>query len=223
MARIKFVRTKEQWFLYWMRSDLKWHAHQLDQGPDRFGTARRDWSPRCRLRSSVARRECRNRIEGVFCRRSAVGQRPTQAGGAAELTVRSISRGCLMRILVSSGSPYEAQIGFSRAVRVGGVLAVAGTAPIEDGGGVSCPGDVFGQTKRCLELIIAAVVEAGLTPECVVRTRVMLTDIDRWKEAADAHGAVFAAIRPATTFVEVSRFINPGWLVEVEADCVDAR
>ena len=125
-----------------------------------------------------------------------------------------------MRTSVSSGSPFEPHIGFSRAVRIGPFLAVAGTAPIAPGGGVSAPGDVYGQTMRCLEIVAQAIVDAGLTLESVIRTRVMLTDISRWEEAARAHGEVFASIKPACTFVEVKGLINREWLVELEADCV---
>lgn len=125
-----------------------------------------------------------------------------------------------MRKLITSGSPFEPQIGFSRAVRVGPFLAIAGTAPVAPGGGVAAPGDVYGQTKRCLEIIQQAIAEAGLPLTSVLRTRVMLTDISGWQEAARAHGEFFSEIRPACTFVEVSRFIDPGWLVEIEADCV---
>ena len=124
-----------------------------------------------------------------------------------------------MRKLVSSKSAFESQIGFSRAVRVGPVVAISGTAPIAEGGGVAAPGDVYGQTLRCFEIIRRAIEEAGLTLESVIRTRVMLTDISRWKEAARAHGEVFAAVRPASTFVQVSGLIDPAWLVEIEADC----
>lgn len=127
-----------------------------------------------------------------------------------------------MRTNVSSGSPLEPEIGFSRAVRVGNVLAVAGTAPIAADGSVAAPGDVYGQTKRCLEIVAAAVHDAGLRMEDVIRTRVFLTNIETWRDAARAHGECFAAIKPACTFVEVARFIDPGWLVEVEADCVVA-
>jgi len=128
-----------------------------------------------------------------------------------------------MRQLVSSGSPLEPRIGFSRAVRVASIVAVAGTAPIAPDGGVASPGDVYGQTKRCLEIILQAIADAGLGPQSVVRTRVMLTDIARWEEAARAHGEIFSEIRPACTFVQVSGFINQEWLVELEADCVDER
>jgi len=125
-----------------------------------------------------------------------------------------------MRKLVSSKSPLEPRIGFSRAVRVGRIVAVSGTAPFAADGSVACPGDVYGQTRRCLEIIAEAVVDAGLSLDTVVRTRIMLTNISQWEAAARAHGEFFAAIRPATTFVEVTGFINREWLVEVEVDCV---
>ncbi len=128
-----------------------------------------------------------------------------------------------MRKLVSSGSPFEPRIGFSRAVRVGPFVAVSGTAPIAPDGGVFAPGDLYRQTKRCLEIIAQAIAEAGLGLGSVIRTRVMLTDISRWEEAARAHGEVFGAIRPASTFVEVKGLINREWLVEIEADCVAER
>src|SRR5581483_1153018 len=125
-----------------------------------------------------------------------------------------------MRKIISSGSAFEPRIGFSRAVRIGQLVAVAGTAPIAHGGGVACMGDVYGQTRRCLEIIAEAIDEAGLSLDAVIRTRVMLIDISQWEAAARVHGEFFAAIRPATTFVEVKGFINPDWLVELEADCV---
>ena len=120
---------------------------------------------------------------------------------------------------VSSGSPFETEIGFSRAVRLGPLIVVAGTAPIDASGGTACRGDVYGQTLRCLEIVAAAIAEAGGALENTIRTRILLTDISRWREAASAHGEVFGAIRPACTFLEVSRFIDPDWLVEIEADC----
>jgi len=103
------------------------------------------------------------------------------------------------RKLVSSGSYLEPEIGFSRAVRVGQTIAVAGTAPIAVGGGPTAPGDVYGQAKRCLEIIDKAVSAAGATMAQVIRTRIMLTDISRWREAARAHGEVFHEVRPACT------------------------
>jgi len=120
---------------------------------------------------------------------------------------------------IASGSPFEASIGFSRAVRVGPLIAVSGTAPIAEDGSVAHPGDVAGQMQRCLEIIRQAIERAGGALEDVIRTRIMLTDISRWEEAADVHGQYFGDIRPASTFVEVNRLINKEWLVEVEADC----
>jgi enamine deaminase RidA (YjgF/YER057c/UK114 family) len=124
------------------------------------------------------------------------------------------------RRLVTSGSPLEPEIGFSRAVRVGSFLAVAGTAPIGPDGGAAHRGDVYAQTRLCLDIIRRAIEEADCTLSEVIRTRVMLIDIAQWREAARAHGEIFGAIRPVTTFVQVSRFIDPDWLVEVEADCI---
>ena len=124
------------------------------------------------------------------------------------------------RKLISSGSYLEPEIGFSRAVRVGQFVAIAGTAPIAAAGGTAAPGDVHGQTIRCLEILAKAVVEAGGTLANIIRTRIMLTDISSWRDAARAHGEIFREIRPACTFVQVSGFIDPAWLVEIEADCM---
>ena len=126
----------------------------------------------------------------------------------------------MVRKNVSSGSAFEVPIGFSRASRVGNTIAVAGTAPIAADGSTSCPGDLYGQTRRCLEIIRQAIEEAGGTLQDVIRTRVMLTDISNWPEAARAHGEYFGSIRPASTFVGTSGLINSEWLVEIEADCV---
>ena len=128
--------------------------------------------------------------------------------------------GLTVRQLVSSASPLESSIGFSRAVRVGPWVVVAGTAPIAVGGGVACPGDVYGQTIRCLEIVKQAVADSGLSLNSVVRTRVMLIDISSWREAARAHGEFFADIKPACTFIEVKGFIDREWLVEIETDCI---
>jgi enamine deaminase RidA (YjgF/YER057c/UK114 family) len=125
-----------------------------------------------------------------------------------------------MRQNLSSGSPFEPQFGFPRAVRIGPLLAVSGTVPIAADGTVAAPGDVYGQTKRCLVIISQVIADAGLTLENVIRTQVMLTNITRWSEAARAHGEVFVAIKPAWTFVAVGGFIDPAWLVELEANCV---
>ncbi len=105
-------------------------------------------------------------------------------------------------------------------MRAANHVAVAGTAPIGDDGSTVGPGDVHAQTVRCLDIAEKALREAGASIEDVVRTRIMLTDVTQWKEAARAHGERFASVRPACTFVEVSRFIDPDWLVEVEIDAV---
>lgn len=125
-----------------------------------------------------------------------------------------------IRQTVSSGSPLEPQIGFSRAVRKGAHVAVAGTAPIGDDGTTVGLNDAYAQTVRCLDIAEAALREAGASLEDVVRTRIMLTDVTQWREAARAHGERFASIRPVCTFVEVSRFIDPDWLVEIEVDAI---
>jgi enamine deaminase RidA (YjgF/YER057c/UK114 family) len=119
---------------------------------------------------------------------------------------------------VPSGSKLG--LGFSRAVRVGNMVFVSGCAPIAVGGGVASPGDVRGQTRRCFEIIEAALKEAGAELRHVVRTRVFLTDISRWKEAGEVHGEVFRDIEPATSFLSCSGLIDPAWLVEIEADAV---
>ena len=126
----------------------------------------------------------------------------------------------MARQLISSGSPFEKPIGFSRAVRVGNVIAVSGTAPIAPGGGTAYPGDLFRQTRTCIEIIKDAIEKAGGHLEDVIRTRIMLTDISQWRESARAHGEFFGDIRPASTFVQVIGFIDADWLVEIEADCV---
>lgn len=125
-----------------------------------------------------------------------------------------------IRRVVSSASPLESRIGFSRAVRVGAYVAVAGTAPIGEDGATVGPGDVYAQTVRCLDIVERAPAGVGAVIGDVVRTRLLLTDATRWEEAARAHGERFAAVRPACTVVEVSRFVDPAWLVEVEVDAV---
>jgi enamine deaminase RidA (YjgF/YER057c/UK114 family) len=124
------------------------------------------------------------------------------------------------RKLVSSGANYEPIIGFSRAVRVGRHIAVSGTAPIAEGGGVACPGDLYGQTKRCLEIIENAINQAGGKREHIVRTRIYLKEMKTWEDAGRAHGEFFKDIRPASTMIQIVQAINPGWLVEIEADAI---
>jgi enamine deaminase RidA (YjgF/YER057c/UK114 family) len=123
----------------------------------------------------------------------------------------------MQRQLVASGSPYESIVGFSRAVRVGPHVYVAGTAPIMPDGGEP-PADAYGQTRRCLEIIVAALREAGAQPEHVVRTRIYALTADDFEEVAQAHGEVFMDIRPASTFILVGGLLDPRWRVELEAE-----
>jgi len=111
-----------------------------------------------------------------------------------------------------------ATVGYSRAVRVGDFVSVAGTAPVMADGSEP-PADAYGQAKRCLEIIVAALAEVGAGPEHVVRTRVFLTDGADWPEVGRAHGEVFADIRPASTMV-VTSLLDPSWRVEIEADAI---
>jgi enamine deaminase RidA (YjgF/YER057c/UK114 family) len=123
------------------------------------------------------------------------------------------------RRLVSSGSPYEPTIGFSRAVRDGRHVFVAGTCAVMPDG-AEPPPDAYGQAKRCLEIIVAALEQAGAAPRDVVRTRTFLRDVNDAEDAGRAHGEVFAEIRPASTMLVVSGFLDPRWLVEIEADAL---
>jgi len=121
---------------------------------------------------------------------------------------------------IPSKSPLEDEIGFSRTVRLGNIIAVSGTAPISENGTTKHPNDLYNQTKYCIEIIKKSIEEANGSLENVIRTRIMLKDITKWKDAARAHGEFFSEIKPACTFVEISRFINDEWLIEIEADCV---
>lgn len=123
------------------------------------------------------------------------------------------------RRLITSGSPYEPIVGFSRAVRVGPHLFVSGTAPIMPEG-VDPPSDTYGQARRVLEIILVAIEEGGARPEDVVRTRIYLTPAADFREAARAHGEVFKDIRPANAIIVVSGFVDPTWLVEMEAQAL---
>ena len=129
-------------------------------------------------------------------------------------------RRTVTRQLISSGSPYEPRVGISRAVRVGSIIAVSGTAPLGADGQTVGKGDPSAQARRCLEIIKEALERAGTSLDHVVRTRTLLTRIDDWQAVAAVHGEFFGAIRPANTIMQVSRFIAPDWLVEFEADAV---
>jgi enamine deaminase RidA (YjgF/YER057c/UK114 family) len=124
------------------------------------------------------------------------------------------------RELISNGNPMESVVGFSRAVRVGPYISIGGTAPVGPDGRTVGIGDVGAQTRRCIEIIQDALERAGSGLGDVVRTRVILTDIDRWKEAIDVRKEYFADVRPVDTIMAVTRFVNPEWLVELEVDAV---
>ena len=121
------------------------------------------------------------------------------------------------RTLISSGGPWEAVVGYSRAVRVGQHVHVAGTTAMT-GEGLVGKGDAYEQTRQILRTVEAALRQAGARLEHVVRTRMFVVDIGRWEEVGRAHGEVFRDIRPAATMVEVSRLIDPDLLVEIEVD-----
>lgn len=124
--------------------------------------------------------------------------------------------------LVSSGSPYEPRVGISRAVRAGPLIAVSGTAPLGPDGKTVGVGDPAAQARRCLQIIQRALESAGASLADVVRTRTLLTRIEDWESVALVHGEFFRDIRPANTIMQVTRFIDPEWLVEFEADAVVA-
>jgi enamine deaminase RidA (YjgF/YER057c/UK114 family) len=119
---------------------------------------------------------------------------------------------------ISSGSKYEPAIGFSRALRVGRNVYVSGTAPIWPDG--SCDPDPEIQARRCLEIILEALAEAGAAAKHVVRTRMFLADPGYADAVARAHGAVFGDVRPASTMVVIVGMLDPRWKVEIEADAV---
>lgn len=126
------------------------------------------------------------------------------------------------RQLISNGNPMEAIVGFSRAVRVGPFIAVGGTAPVDPDGKTVGIGDVAAQTRRCFEIIRDALEDAGSGLHDIVRTRVILTDIDDWRAAIEARKEFCIDARPVDTIMAVTRFVNPEWLVEIEVDAVVA-
>ncbi len=124
---------------------------------------------------------------------------------------------------VFSDAPWEAQVGYCRALRAGDRIFVTGTAPVAPGGGVHAPGDAYRQTLRCLEILAEALVQLGANITDVTRTRMFVTDIDRWSEYGRAHAETFGDHPPATTMVEVRRLIHEDMLIEIEADAVVER
>ncbi|MFP5318521.1 MAG: RidA family protein [Acidimicrobiia bacterium] len=130
----------------------------------------------------------------------------------------SAERRPVERLRISSGSPWEPVIGFSRAVRIGDRVVVAGTAPVWPDG--SCDPDPAAQAERCLEIVVAALAEAGAAPADVVRTRMYLTDAADVVAVGEVHGRVFRAARPAATIVVVAALADPRWKVEIEVEAV---
>ncbi len=123
---------------------------------------------------------------------------------------------------IKSGAPWEPVMGYCRAVRAGGIVAVSGSAAIDADGKLVGEGDMYEQSRQCIRVISKALEKAGCTLEDVVRTRTYVTDIQQWEAVARAHCDVFGAAPPATTLVEVTRLIGPDMLVEIEADAVIA-
>lgn len=119
---------------------------------------------------------------------------------------------------IASGSPFESRIGFSRAVRIGDRVVVSGTAPIWPDG--SCDPDPAIQARRCFEIALDALAEAGARPEDVIRTRVYLTDASFGEAIGKVHGEIFGDVRPATAFIVVAGFLDSRWKVEIEAEAV---
>jgi enamine deaminase RidA (YjgF/YER057c/UK114 family) len=124
----------------------------------------------------------------------------------------------ISRKSVSSGSPYEPRLGITRAVRIGDLIAVGGTAPLGPDGKTVAPGDAAAQAQRCLEIIRTALEGLGAGLSNVIRTRILLTCIEDWERVGQVHGAYFGDIRPVTTVMQVTRFADPEWLIEIEAD-----
>lgn len=119
-----------------------------------------------------------------------------------------------------SGAPWENKVGYCRALRAGDHVYVTGTAPVDEEGGCYAPGNAYEQAKRCLEIIQVALQDLGADLNCVVRTRMFVTDISRWEQYGRAHAEFFATNPPATTMVEVKSLIDPAMLVEIEVDAL---
>lgn len=126
----------------------------------------------------------------------------------------------MKRSLISNGNPMEKIVGFSRAVKVGPYVSIGGTAPVGPDGKTVGVGDPAAQARRCLEIIQDALERAGARLEDVVRTRVLLTRIEDWEAVIQVRAEFFAEVRPVDTIMQVTRFVNPEWLVEFEADAV---
>ena len=119
-----------------------------------------------------------------------------------------------------SGAPWEAKVGYCRAIRAGNIIAVSGTTSLDENGNVYAPNDGYAQAKRCLEIIEKAIQPLGADRRGVIRTRMFVTDVKLWEEFGRAHGEFFEGCPPVTTMVEVKGLIDPRMLIEVEADAV---
>jgi len=126
----------------------------------------------------------------------------------------------MKRELISNGNPLENVIGFSRAVKVGPYISVGGTAPVDKNGKTVGIEDPAAQTRQCIEIIKNALEKAGSGLQDVVRTRMLLTRIEDWEEVIKVRAEYFKDIKPVDTIMQVSRFINPEWLIEIEVDAV---
>jgi len=121
---------------------------------------------------------------------------------------------------VFSGAKWEEHVGYCRALRSGAHVFVTGTAPVNPDGTVHAPGDGYRQAKRCLRILTDALAELGAGPGDVTRTRMFVTDIERWEDFGRAHREVFGNAPPTTTMVEVRRLIHPDMMIEIEADAM---
>jgi enamine deaminase RidA (YjgF/YER057c/UK114 family) len=126
----------------------------------------------------------------------------------------------MRRQRISTGSPYEPVLGISRAVRIGNTIAIAGTAPLGPDGKTVSIGDAEGQMRRCIEIAQIALEKLGAGLNDVIRARTLLTHIEDWETVGRVHGEVFKDIRPVNTVMQVTRFIDPQWLVEIEVDAI---